>query len=322
MSRRRLPPLGALHAFEAAARHQSFARAAEELHLTDGAISHRIRDLEDRLGVRLFRRLHRKVVLTEHGRRLFATSREMFDLLARGLGELEGVPSEPVRIAVPAVFATRWLLPRLDELEAAVPGIEPHLMMEGAGGPDSDAVPPDLIVRIGARPRGVDGVDRLAGDMLVPVAAPVYLARVGRPAAPEALTRYRLLRGPEDAWASWFRSAGIARATSPRGPVLGDHDHLLGAAIAGHGVALAPTRLVAADIAAGRLARLFATAVPWPDAYWLIRGETAADRPDIDRVAAWLGTAMAEVDSGLVTRPPPMIASGDLHRIPERPTVD
>lgn len=317
MSRRRLPPLGALHAFEAAARHQSFARAAEELHLTDGAISHRIRDLEDRLGMRLFRRLHRKVVLTEHGRRLYATSREMFDLLARGLVELDGLPAEPVRIAAPAVIATRWLLPRMDEIEAAVPGIEPHLMVEGA--PDGDAPPPDLILRIGARPRGSERVDRLAGDMLVPVAAPVYLARAGRPAAPEALLRYRLLRGPEDAWDLWFRSAGISRAEPPRGPVLGDHDHLIGAAIAGHGVALAPNRMVATDIAAGRLARLFATAVPWTDAYWLIHGESAADRPEIERVAAWLEQAMT-ADDGLPGRS--TLPGTDLRRIPERPTVD
>lgn len=271
---RHLHLLHALRCFESAARHGSFTRAADELQVTQAAVSHQIRGLEDTLGLPLFDRLARSVMLTSAGEQL---ATEVCDAMARidhAVDRLVLLRERPgLRLAVPPGFSSRWLVPRLAALRARQPGLELHLhhgpFLEEDRGAHADA----SVVFVD-RPPTAPGAHRLFGTRLTPVCAPGM-----RLDSPAALRHVRLLHEEGfDDWARWMAAAGVPEQVR-RGTRIDDLNALLSAAAAGEGVALGRRALIDEDLRAGRLVAPFDTEVACHHAYWLVahRRDVAAN---------------------------------------------
>jgi LysR family glycine cleavage system transcriptional activator len=278
---RRLPSLNALLAFEAAARHRSFTRAGRELHVTQSAVSHQVRALEEELGLPLFERLPRALRLTPAGARVFAASREALDRLARGLRRLPGRGRRSLTVSVLPSFAAAWLLPRLPRFRAAHPTVDLHLHTSQDLA-DLHAGEADVAIRYGrARHRGLRS-DRLLAEEVFPVCAPRLAGRLG---SPEDLRSQVLLhdevRGAHGGWAQWLDAAGARGVDPRRGVRFGDARLLVQAAGAGQGVALARSLLVEAELESGRLVRPFPLAIPSRYHYALVMPAAVARRPEV-----------------------------------------
>jgi LysR family glycine cleavage system transcriptional activator len=255
MTEARLPPLNALRAFLVAARHQSFSRAAVELHVTHGAVSRQVRSLEDHLGVALFERQVRKVSLTAEGQQLFADTAPAMDQIgaaARAL--MVRAPARAVRINARTSFSVRWLIPRLPDFVAHYPGIEPQLVTSLLP-PDKAPEPFDIAIR-----RGVDGwppavkAQPFLEDELMVVAAPSLLKTKPIVEA-KSLAQHTLLvcRTRKPDWDDWKAHVGLSRLRPTQRLQL-DHSHImLQAAIDGLGFAITASSLLGTDVAQGRL---------------------------------------------------------------------
>ncbi len=312
--RRRLPPLNALRAFEAAARHLSFTQAAEELAVTQAAVSHQVKALEAHLGVPLFRRLNRALALTEAGRSLLPPAREAFDLLdaaARRLRQAEA--GGPLRVSVLTSFASKWLLPRLARFRAQHPDIDVLVSADDRLA-DLERDEIDVGIRYGAG--GYPGlrVDWLMGDEILPVCAP-GLCEGPRPLrAPEDLRHHTLLHdevsGTADSpdWRVWFEAAGLADSgiDPERGPGYSHMAMVLEAAVAGEGVALGRLSLAGDDLEAGRLVCPFGPRLRTRFAYWVVSSPALAERPKVRAFRRWvIAEARGEATPpGLLQRPP------------------
>lgn len=270
---RDLAALDALRAFEAAARHMSFKRAAAELALTPTAVSHRIRLLERRLGVRLFERRPRRVDLTAAGQGLYPALHLGFAAIARAVRTLRDTRAgEPRILSAPLAFASRWLLPRLARFAAAHPQTALHLHTSDVPA-DLQGGAAHLAVRYGPAPGpGLDSVP-LLDSRFAPVCAPGCLPRGARDFGEAALIGFEWQR--RDAatpdWPLWFERAG--RPPRPVSLQFSDEGHAVQAAIAGHGVALLNLALVADELREGLLQRPFGPELPghpfrlvWPQA--------------------------------------------------------
>lgn len=285
-----------LQAFEAAARHLSFSRAADELGLTQAAISLRIRTLEDHLGFPLFDRGAAGLRLTDGAAEYLDVTRTALAMLADAADRVRRCGHRPtvLRLSVLPSLARRWLVPRLGRLAAALPGVELELWVSDdladlAGGEV------DAALRFG---RGAYG--RLAGlqlmdDAFVAVCRP-DLAEDGRLTDPSALAATRLLHDdlgrlhPEGRclWTEWLRAEGMAPDASPPGIRFGDAGMMVEAALAGAGIALARRSLVADDLAAGRLVQPFPRLLPSAHAtHFMCRRDRRAD-PAVARLRSWL----------------------------------
>lgn len=266
-----------MRAFEAAARLASFKRAAAELHVTPGAISHQVRALEDALGTKLFVRLHRALRLTEAGARYLPAVGSAFDALdaaTRALGPKRG--GARLRVSVLPSFAASWLVPRLGAFHARHPRIDLALHSSAALA-DLSRDPVDLAIRYGSGDYPGLHVEPLMRDAIAPVASP----RLGL-AKPEQLRRYPLLHdGATSGWRDWLAAAGVRGVDPERGLVFDDSAQLVQAAVSGHGVALARLRLADADLRAGRLVQPFARAAPAPFAYFVVCLPQRAEEPAI-----------------------------------------
>lgn len=257
--RRNIPSNSALQAFEAAARHGSFARAAEELALTEGAISRQIGRLEAFLGVALFERIGNRVRLASNGTRYAAQVREILDRLERDSLYLMGQPVEGVSIDIAAIptFATRWLIPRLKRFKNMHPNITVHIAerMEPfilAGSGFDAAIHFEHPAWAGMHPYP------LLEEVLVPVCSPALLADAGANVSLDELPRLHRRQNP-DAWQLYAQDAGIALTNSAVGARYDLHSMLIEAALAGMGVALVPRLYIGAELEQGRLV------APWPD---------------------------------------------------------
>lgn len=279
---RGLPPLSSLRAFEAAARLQNFSRAAEELHVTPGAVSHRIKALEAFLGAALFvRHGKRSLVLTGEGRDFAEQVRGALQQVADAARRIQRQRPERLVISTLPSFASRWLMPRIGSFLDAHPGIDFGLRT-GSAHVDFAAEGVDLAIRFG--PGGWPNVDSelLMRDEQFPVCSPAFLdARP--PLGPQDLCALPLLQADPPGWRPWFEAAGLG-PLEPR-PALAFNDAALTlqAAIDGRGVMLARRSIVERDLAAGVLVRPFATAVATDYAYYLVwprqvsRSELAAE---------------------------------------------
>jgi len=303
----RLPPLNALRVLEAAARHLSFKEAAAELHITQAAVSHQIKSLEEYLGVELFRRAGRGVQLTEAARACLPKLREGFDALAAAVETIrERAQESELVITAPPVFTARWLMPRLAAFARREPRVDVHVVgsskMVDAGALDSNALMSNLDLR--EMSSGVEihlglgdypgfRVDRLFGATMVLVAAPEIAATLKQPAD---LALHLLLHDDAmdlvaggDAWRKWLAAAGVAeRVDGSRGPRFSTNILSLEAASQNLGVALALRPLVDADIRSGRLVKPFDVEVKPVGAYFLICPEVIADRPAVTAFRSWL----------------------------------
>jgi LysR family transcriptional regulator, glycine cleavage system transcriptional activator len=286
---RRLPPLSALRAFEAAARHLSFTRAAGELHVTQTAISHQIRALEDLLGVKLFRRLPRGLVLTEEAQRYLPAVRDAFDRIDAATEQLAAVSaSGALTVSVLPSFGAKWLVPRLGRFRAAHPEIDlristsSHLV-------DFAREDVDIGIRMGRGNYPGLRVDRLFGEALMPVCAPALLEGSHPLRRPEDLGDHVLLHEDDyTGWQLWLELARVEGVDPRRGPIFTDGAIVVQAAAEGQGVALARRALAAGDLAAGRLVQPFEVSIPYELAYYLVCPEAVAERPKIQRFREWL----------------------------------
>ncbi len=297
---RSLPPLTALRAFEAAARLQSFTKAARELNVTPAAVSHQIRGLESYLGVTLFRRTTRRLVLTEQGQRAAEYFRDGFERLARGVDLLRaGDGGGVLAVSTTSAFATRWLVPRLAKFERRCPGLDLRLRV-GNQPVDFDQDEVDVAVRIGRG--GVDGVIAvpLFGESVAPVATPGFIRQHGL-RKPADLGKVPLLHddsmrraGRPGGWPEWLRLAGV-RGIDTRPGMHFDDGHLaLQAAAGGRGVALGRMAYALDDLTARRLKRPFAPVLELDLKYYLLIPEARAAEPAIATFRAWVEQEAAQ----------------------------
>lgn len=297
-------PWPALRAFEAASRHASFKDAARELGLTPTAISHQVKRLETRLGLKLFERLHRALLLTPAGETLATEAQAAFLRLEQTLDRLrlQGRVADRDSLTVSCVpsFATKWLAPRLHDFQAAHPRIALRVLADETLVDLRRDRTVDVALRYGPGPYGKGVVaERLwSRGAIVAVSAPT-VAKLAK--APSGLARQMLMRtaspsarggskraSPHADWSTWLAAAGVATDSAIRkaldGPIFSASHLAIEAAVAGKGIALAPTVLVDRDVAAGRLVHLFDLAVPDPNAFWLV---CRADRQTESRVRAF-----------------------------------
>ncbi|MDH0048477.1 transcriptional regulator GcvA [Comamonas terrigena] len=281
-----LPPLSTVRSFEATARHGSAARAAEELHVTPGAISQQLRKLEDFVGQRLFERQARGLVLTDAGRVLLAGCQEALAALQRATAQLRH-QRQVLLVSCTPVFAAQWLVPRLQDFLQSAPEVDVHVSTT-ARLVDLAAEGVHFAVRHGlGRYAGLQA-RRLLDDDLQPVCSPLWVAH--RPTAQAAdITAAGLLHdGQRDDWQLWARAAGRPQLDTSQGIVFVDSNAAIEAALAGRGVALARRSMVVNELEQGRLLALQVPPVVTPLAYYLVFREPTLAQPAARRFHDWL----------------------------------
>jgi len=304
MSTRPLPSLNALRAFEAVARLGSVGRAAQELHVTHGAVSRHLAALEDDLGCALFRREGRGVAATAAGLRLAEAAGEAFAQLREACARLrQDGERAPLVLGCPASVLARWVIPRLPRLEAALPALRLHLSPQEAP-PDAALSGLDAALLLAAPPWPSSwSVHRLAPERIGPVLAAQHpdAERLAQspPAALAGLPLLHTASRPQ-AWPTWARACGIDPAALTPGAGFAHLFYLLEAAAAGLGVAIAPEPLVRDELAAGRLI------APWgfieTDAHWLLCQRRGREDARLVALADWLRAALAEPPQGRMPR--------------------
>lgn len=291
-----LPPLAALRAFEAAARLQSVSRAAQELHVTHGAISRHVRALEQALGTALFVRQGRGLALTAAGTRLRDATGEGFALMGDAWAALRHPASEaPLVLGCSGSLLARWVIPRLGRLQRDLPDLRLHLSAnEQPPGPDLEGLDAALLLESPPWP-GEWQVHTLGVEWIGPVLSPSLAATLQLDHhSPEALRDHPVLhtRSRPQAWPEWAQAHGMTADALHLGTEFEHLVYLLEAAAAGLGVAIAPQPLVAADLAAARLL------APWgfipTNGRWVLCAARRNPDPRIARLANWLRTALAE----------------------------
>jgi LysR family glycine cleavage system transcriptional activator len=284
---RKLPNLTALRAFEAAARHQNFSRAADELHVTHGAISHQVRALEEELGVALFTRNGKRIAVTEGGQQFAAALRKsLLDMLMAADTLKAGEGHQRLTVTSLPSFAARWLSPRLGKFIELHPEIE--LMLQSSSQlADFTREPIDLAIRFGAGHYPGETEELVMDDFYYPVASPGF-NRGKLPRTPSELKPRMLLRSDMEPWLPWFRAAHLSLAEPTGGIVFEDASMAARAAIEGHGIALARHAIVSTDIESGQLLRLFEVSVRCPSSYYLVCLPEALKKPQVQAFRAWL----------------------------------
>jgi LysR family glycine cleavage system transcriptional activator len=282
---RKLPPLGGLRAFEAAARHGSMAAAAAELGVTPGAVSQQVRTLEEHLGLALFERRPQSLSLTVAGRRYAAPLTDAFDAIAEATRRLAPPPRRTVlTVAMPTLFAAGWLMPRLERFHSAHPAVELRLRSSHRlAAPGTEGI--DAAIRHGRAGWGDAACVYLFNDALLPVCSPGYAPARLPPLAGHTLL---LAETAPELWAEWCAAAG-AMDEPGRRLVLGDDGLVIQAALNGLGVALADRRLVEDPLREGRLV----TAADLPPfvrgtAWYLVAAAERAGDPAVAALARWL----------------------------------
>jgi LysR family glycine cleavage system transcriptional activator len=297
--RRRLPPLNALRAFEAAARHLNFSRAADELSVTPGAVSQQIQNLEDYVGAPLFRRTPKGLLLTDAAQTALPALREAFDGLAEAASLLTAaVDGRRLTLTAAPSFAAKWLVPRLGRFEAAYPQVDVWLSA-GLDLVDLTAGEVDVALRYGAgRYPGME-VRRLIGETVIPVLSP-ELHAANPLHGPEDLAKHLLLHDgspdPDDScpdWTMWLAARGVRDVDGARGPRFNQSSLVIEAAVNGRGVALAKRTLAQDDLDAGRLVAPLQIATAVDFAYYLVHPKAKGRLPQVKAFISWI-TAEAE----------------------------
>ncbi|MBS0374603.1 MAG: LysR family transcriptional regulator [Proteobacteria bacterium] len=298
--------LGALRGFEAAARLRSFAKAAAELHLTQSAISHQVRALEDALGQPLFRRVGRAVVPTDAGNDFAETVRRALRELETGVARLAPyLKPRSVVVYADGEFARGMLLPHLGEFLAANPGLDLWLDTTGRE-VDFEHHEVDVLVTRSTRVPSAQATGIvLAADRRVPLASPAFIAaRGGAPADPAGLSGWPLLHDEsQSTWRAWFHSAGVRGVDAEAGPSFSDPTLALEAAVRGHGLVLASTVAASGHLESGTLAPVSRHGLDGP-AYRLYRDARALDDETIGVVCRWIEAIAARAVAVLPDRHP------------------
>ena len=292
--RRRLPPLNALRAFEAAARHLNFSRAADELSVTPGAVSQQIQNLEDYVGAALFKRTPKGLLLTDAAQTALPALREAFDRLAEAASLLTAaVDGRRLTLTAPPSFAAKWLVPRLGAFEQAHPQVDVWLSA-GIELVDLTAGEVDVAIRYGAgRYPGLE-VRRLFSETVIPVVSPEHLKDTPL-VEPRDLANHTLLHdGSPDLddscpdWSMWLAARGLKAIDGMRGPRFNQSSLVIEAAVNGRGVALAKRTLAAADLEAGRLVAPLQIATAVDFAYYLVHPQAQGRLPQVKAFVSWI----------------------------------
>jgi LysR family transcriptional regulator, glycine cleavage system transcriptional activator len=286
---RRLPALNALKAFEAAARHESFTRAAEELCVTQGAVSHQVKALEAELGIKLFNRERQRLIITEAGRDYLAVLRDAFDRIAVGTERLvQRQTSGVLTVSTSPDFAAKWLVNRLGRFAEAHPGIDLRISAT-LHHIDFAREDVDLAVRHGDGSWAGLDVARLSTEQLFAVCSPKLLRGRQRISKPADVLKFPLLHlDDRKDWARWLEAAGVANAELAHGPVLNRASMIIDAAVDGQGIALARTTLAAWDLINGRLVRPLSETLRLSKTYWIVCPKATAALPKIKTFREWL----------------------------------
>ncbi|QFI40045.1 transcriptional regulator GcvA [Moritella marina ATCC 15381] len=291
---RRLPPLNSLRVFEAAARHSSFTRASEELYVTQAAVSHQIKALEEYLGIKLFRRQNRALFLTEEGQSYFLDIKDTFSslvdaterLLARGAKGSLTVSLQPS-------FAIQWLVPRLSLFSELYPDIDVRIK---AVDMDDGSLTDDVDVAIYyGRGKWKDlHAQKLHTEYLVPVCSPLLLNGPKPLKTPGDLKLHTLLHDTSRRdWTAWFKQTNITDINVNQGPIFSHTSMVLQAAVHGQGVALGHSVLAQPEIDAGRLVRPFNEVLVSKNAYYVVCRE---EQDELGKIVAFRDWMMSLVE--------------------------
>jgi len=290
-----IPPLNALRVFESAARHLSFTKAAEELHVTPGAVSQQIKTLEDYIGAKVFRREKRALLLTDVAQASLPVLREGFDSLSEaGKILMSRADAGRLTVSVAPSLAAKWLVPRLDDFYKSHPEIDVWVSA------DMDVVDfavdeVDLAIRYGAGGYENLDVEHLMSETIVPVCSPSLLAGDTPLKNPADLIHHALLhdasRDKDDSiptWSMWLKAAGVNNVDGERGVKFNQSSLVVEAAVAGKGVALAKSALALADLEAARLVIPFDLTTPSSFAYYIVHPPSKSTTPTVMAFKQWL----------------------------------
>lgn len=293
-----LPPLNALRAFEAIARHLSFAKAAEELHVTPAALSHQIRALEDQLGLELFHRRTRAIELTEAGRLIYPGLQSGFESVRNAIGQLDRTREGNVLVisATPGLVA-KWLMPRLWRFLHAHPDIDARVSATLKVA-DFATEGVDVAIRLSKDIASGLHAEKLSDDFMLPLCAPRLVEQGLRSVADLPrfpLIHYEFLTSMHapPIWADWFAVAGV-QGDATRGLKVNVADHALDAAVSGAGVSLSHKLIASDDVHAGRLVCPFGPELPLASAYYFVCPRGHETRPKVRAFRDWLFAEMAE----------------------------
>ncbi len=279
---RRLPSLNAVRTFEASARHLSFTRAAQELHVTQTAISHQIKALELYLGAQLFKRLPRKLLLTQQGESLLAVVGDCLDRIAAATESIrEPRSSRKLTVSITPAFATQWLVPRLGRFWRQHPDIELKLHHSVQLTDFTDDV--DMAVRAAheANWPGLEAELLMTLD-LIPVCSKVFANGQTPPATPAELADYTLLHEQDyEDWVQWLLNAGVDDIDARHGPLLGDSTSTILAALNGEGISLVRNAFVSDHLKSGRLVAPFAMCIRDLFSYYMVYPRYALNNPEV-----------------------------------------
>ncbi|MCW9044940.1 MAG: transcriptional regulator GcvA [Alphaproteobacteria bacterium] len=292
---KRLPPLNAIRAFEAAARHLSFAKAAEELNVSPGAVSHHIKTLEADLGQSLFKRLNRAVVLTQAGQLCLPGIREGFDKIRVAIDKIRKTEDDSnLRVSVGPAFAAKWLLPRIYKFAELHPDIG-VTVLASLSLADFEIDPVDVAIRYGQGDYPDLYTDLLFHEWHSPMCSPKLLEGEKPLKTPADLKNFTLIHddtlkenplAPD--WEDWLNKVGVKNMDLTKGLHFTQADHSLQAAIAGHGVTLGRYLLASGDLDAGRLVMPFDFRVDWPFSYYLVSPKVTKESLKVSAFRQWI----------------------------------
>ncbi|MBL4690028.1 MAG: transcriptional regulator GcvA [Rhodospirillales bacterium] len=284
-----LPSLNGLRAFEAAARHLNFTRAAEELNVTQAAVSHQIKGLEERLGQPLFRRLNRKLLLTDAGQTLLAPMSQALAIMTEAVARIEGDDGAGVlTVSTTDSIATNWLVPRLGRFRASYPDIDVRMAISDDLADFSEGGV-DVALRYGRGNYPGQHVVPMMTEGLFPVCSPMMLENGPPLVEPGDLRHYTLIHDNAlEGWPEWFAAAGVTKGDFTHGQTFSHSNLVMRAALIGEGVALGRSQLVADDLASGRLVKPFEISVPSTWAYYIVSAPAHANRFKVKAFREWV----------------------------------
>jgi len=292
---RKLPPLNALKAFEAAARHLSFTKAAEELFVTQAAVSHQVKALEAYLAAKLFLRRNRSLMLTAEGQSYYVDLKDIFDEIAQATARLkQSTEVGSLTISLPPSFAILWFVPRLSRFREAYPDIDVRIRaVDEVDSSLTDDVDVAIYYGNGSWP-GLTAY-KLHKEYLLPVCSPLLLNGSKPLREPRDLLNHTLLHDEtRNAWKDWFKLVGIDKDKGDNGPVFSHSNLALKAAVHGQGIALANNVLVKPEIDAGHLIRVFPEALPRDKSFYLVCRDSQAEIGKIATFRNWLLSIVEE----------------------------
>ncbi|CNJ94284.1 transcriptional regulator GcvA [Yersinia intermedia] len=286
---KRLPPLNALRVFDAAARHLSFTKAADELFVTQAAVSHQIKSLEDFLGLKLFRRRNRSLLLTEEGQSYYLDIKEIFTSINEATRKLQARSAKgALTVSLPPSFAIQWLVPRLSGFNAAYPGIDVRIQ---AVDREEDKLADDVDVAIFYGRGNWTGLrtERLYAEFLLPVCAPTILTGEHGLKVPADLANHTLLHDTSRRdWMAYTRQLGVPQINVQQGPIFSHSAMVVQAAVHGQGIALVNNVMAQSEIEAGRLVCPFNDVLVSKNAFYLVCHDSQAELGKIAAFRQWI----------------------------------